>query len=74
MDGGARLVARLAFAAVPERLALFPFPHLVEVAVTLAHRRLEVITTIIASAEGPVPVAFGWHPYLAPPGAWDPVS
>ena len=30
---------------------------------------LEVTTAVEAVAGSPVPIAFGWHPYLAPPGA-----
>ncbi|MBU3675356.1 MAG: aldose 1-epimerase, partial [Solirubrobacteraceae bacterium] len=53
----------------PQRLALFPFPHVLEVAVRLVGLRLEVTTTVMAGDQGPVPVAFGWHPYLSPPGS-----
>ena len=67
--GGASLAARLDFGADPRRLELFPFPHTVELAVRLAGLRLEVATTVRAVGPVPVPVAFGWHPYLAPPGA-----
>lgn len=67
--GGAAVLARLDFGADPARLALFPFPHVLEVAVRLVGLRLEVATTVMAGDEGPVPVAFGWHPYLSPPGA-----
>lgn len=65
----ARLTARLDFGAVPERLAAFPFPHVLELDVSLRGRVLALITTIHAGEGSPVPVAFGWHPYLAPPGA-----
>lgn len=67
--GGAGLNARLDWGADERRLALFPFPHTVELDVRLAGLRLEIVTTVIAGDERPVPVAFGWHPYLAPPGA-----
>ena len=67
--GGAGLVARLDFGADPRRLELFPFPHTLEVAVRLVGLRLEIATTVIAGVEGPVPISFGWHPYLAPPGS-----
>lgn len=67
--GGAGLLARLDWGADPRRLELFPFPHSLEITVRLAGLRLEVATTVLAGEEGPVPVAFGWHPYLAPPGA-----
>ncbi len=67
--GGAGLTARLDWGADPRRLELFPFPHSLEIAVRLVGLRLEVATTVLAGEDGPVPVAFGWHPYLAPPGA-----
>jgi len=66
---GARIAARLDFGAVPERLSSFPFPHVLELEVSLRGRTLGLVTTIEAGDEGPVPVSFGWHPYLAPPGA-----
>lgn len=65
----ARITARLDFGAVPERLRAFPFPHVLELEVSLRGRTLELVTTIEAGDEGPVPVSFGWHPYLAPTGA-----
>jgi len=50
-------------------LELFPFPHKLAVAVDLDEAGLAVTTTVTPSARTPVPVAFGWHPYFAPPGA-----
>jgi aldose 1-epimerase len=67
-ERGARLVAELDFGARPERLAAFPFPHLVRLAVTLTGDRLAIRTTLEPSADVPVPVAFGFHPYLQLPG------
>lgn len=66
--GGASMLARLDWGADPRRLGLFPFPHSLEISVRLVGLRLEVGTTVLAGEDGPVPVAFGWHPYLAPPG------
>src|SRR6202040_653365 len=40
-------------------LALFPFRHRVELAVTLRPDGLTLETTVVASSEGPVPVSFG---------------
>jgi len=65
--GAARLTACLDFAAAPDLLALFPFPHLVEVTVTLARTTLAVATTVRATGTVAVPVAFGWHPYFRLP-------
>ena len=50
-------------------LELFPFPHELVVAVALDERGLEVTTSVEAVRGSAVPVAFGWHPYVAPPGA-----
>jgi galactose mutarotase-like enzyme len=67
-DAGARLRADLDFAAHPELLAGFPFPHRLEAEVMLSGRTLSVQTTLVATGERPVPVAFGYHPYLGLPG------
>ena len=45
-------------------LAVFPFRHRVELAVTLRPDGLTLETTAVASSEGPVPVSFGFHPYF----------
>jgi aldose 1-epimerase len=63
------LRARLDWAADPDRLALFPFPHTVEINAALAPDALRIETTIAATGDAPVPLAFAFHPYLAPPGA-----
>jgi aldose 1-epimerase len=52
-----------------ERLEDFPFPHRLEVDVTLADDALTLRTTLTATTAVPVPVAFGYHPYLVLPGA-----
>jgi galactose mutarotase-like enzyme len=67
-ERGARLVAELDFGARPERLAAFPFPHVLRLAATLAGDRLAVRTTLEPTAGVPVPVAFGFHPYVRLPG------
>ncbi len=46
----------------------FPFPHRIEVAVTAHGPQLTLDTTVIPTGPRPVPVAFGWHPYLRLPG------
>jgi len=47
----------------------FPFAHEVEVEVALPPAGgLRVTTAVTASADGPLPVAFGWHPYFVVPG------
>jgi galactose mutarotase-like enzyme len=65
-DGG--LQARLDFGAHPELLEAFPFPHAIGLVVTLDDHRLTITTTIDANADAPVPVSFGFHPYLTLPG------
>jgi galactose mutarotase-like enzyme len=67
-DGGARLRADLDFAAHPELLAGFPFPHRLETEVVLSGRTLSIETTLEATGDVAVPVAFGYHPYLRLPG------
>ncbi len=61
----AGLVAALDFGAHPELLALFPFPHRVEMAVEVAADRLSVRLAVVPSGSEAVPVSFGFHPYLA---------
>jgi aldose 1-epimerase len=63
----ARLVAHLDFAAHRELLAGFPFPHLLEQEVVVQRGRLAVGTTVRAG-DRPVPISFGYHPYLRLPG------
>jgi aldose 1-epimerase len=62
------LVAGFDYGAWPELLAAFPFPHRLTVAATLQEASLAVTTTLAATDQRPVPVAFGWHPYLRLPG------
>ena len=52
----------------PELLAIFPFPHHVEMAVRLRPFDLEIDTTVFADADSPVPISFGFHPYFGLPG------
>ena len=67
--GSSWLTAKLDFGAHPELLAVFPFPHVLELAIRLEAAALVVTTTVTAGRESAVPVSFGFHPYLAPPGA-----
>src|SRR4029079_10039257 len=59
-----RAVAELAWGEDPA----FPFPHRMELEVTLGERELRIASTLEA-LEGEVPVPFGWHPWFTPPGA-----
>jgi aldose 1-epimerase len=47
-------------------LAAFPFPHHLSVEMRLRDRTLTISTRV--RAEEPVPISFGWHPYLTLPG------
>jgi aldose 1-epimerase len=62
------LQARLDFGAQPELLEAFPFPHELLMDVTLDGKGLRITTTVDASQDSPVPISFGFHPYLALPG------
>ena len=63
------LEAGFDYGAWPQLLAAFPFPHRLTVTATLQGASLAVTTTLAATGQRPVPVAFGWHPYLRLPGA-----
>jgi aldose 1-epimerase len=76
IDHSARdaLEARLAWTS-PELLELFPFGHEVRVRASVSDGELTVATQVHAAEDDPVPVSFGYHPYLRVPGAprstWD---
>jgi aldose 1-epimerase len=61
------LSAELDFGAHPDLLAAFPFPHRLRLDVALRRRTLTVRTTMTATGDVAVPVAFGFHPYLRLP-------
>jgi aldose 1-epimerase len=61
------LAAELDFGAHPDLLAAFPFPHRLRLDVALRRRTLTVRTTMTATGDVAVPVAFGFHPYLRLP-------
>jgi galactose mutarotase-like enzyme len=69
------LSGSLDYARRDDRLAAFPFPHALELEYRLTDGHLDVTTTIRATGDVDVPVAFGWHPWLALPGvpraAWE---
>ena len=67
-ESPARLRGRLDFAAHDELMAGFPFPHALELTAELSDARLEITTELVATGDVPVPVAFGFHPYLRLPG------
>lgn len=70
----ARLVGRFDFGSRPDLMASFPFPHELSVEAVVDSRSLVVATSIRPTGDRPVPVAFGWHPYLrlphSPRRAW----
>jgi galactose mutarotase-like enzyme len=61
-----RLVCRLRHDGA-ELLEAFPFRHELIVAVELSRRGLAVTTSIQTDERVPVPVSFGWHPFLRVP-------
>ena len=63
------LSAELDFGADARLLASFPYPHLLAVNVRLADRTLTVRTTVTPTGDQPVPLCFGFHPYLQLPDA-----
>lgn len=52
-----------------EVFQVFPFRHELDYEARLLDGRLEIDVTVHACGEDSVPVAFGFHPYFAPPGA-----
>jgi aldose 1-epimerase len=63
------LSARLSWSeSEPQLFEVFPFRHDLLYEARLIDGRLEIEVTVHASGEDVVPVAFGFHPYLAPGG------
>jgi len=62
-----RVTARLEWSR-QDLLAVFPFRHWLELTASLASDALTLETTLAAHGDGPVPVSFGFHPYLSLPG------
>jgi aldose 1-epimerase len=60
------LTARLPWRSA-DLLAIFPFPHEVEMNVHLRPDALKIKTTVIANSGSPVPISFGFHPYFGLP-------
>jgi aldose 1-epimerase len=67
-DERAWLRARFDFAAHDELLTAFPFEHELTLEASLAGDTLTIVTTVVPTDEPPVPISFGWHPYLTLPG------
>jgi galactose mutarotase-like enzyme len=66
-DGGATVAAALDAGERPDVLAGFPFPHVIRVEARLRGGALSIETTLRATGDVPVPVSFGYHPYLRLP-------
>lgn len=67
-DAWALVAARLDFPSDGELGAMFPFPHSMEVEMSVAGDTLTVRSTLTATGDVDVPVSFGWHPYFRIPG------
>jgi aldose 1-epimerase len=65
----ARVHAALDFGAHAELMAAFPFRHEVMLEAALTSTRLTITTRIRATGGAPVPISFGFHPYLRLPGS-----
>jgi len=64
----AGLKASLEFGDHPELLDAFPFPHRLELEITLARNSLTITTTVTPTGGLAVPLAYGFHPYISLPG------
>ena len=53
----------------------FPFPHRMRLYIEVVEATLRIRTTVLATGEAPVPVAFGFHPYFSlaglPRASWE---
>ena len=56
------------FAAREDLMSVFPFPHQLQFEAGISGQKLTIATTVRASGDVPVPIAFGYHPYLRLPG------
>jgi aldose 1-epimerase len=69
------LRAEFDFGADSRRMRLFPFAHVLAVRAIVDPVGLQITTTLRGTGDVAVPVAFGYHPYLRPPGvarsAWE---
>ncbi len=64
----AELAASFPFTAAGGLAAGFPFPHTLHLLAVVSPTGLWITTSVTADAGSPVPIAFGFHPYLAIPG------
>jgi aldose 1-epimerase len=63
------LAARFDFGAHDALLAVFPYPHVIEVEVRedATEQALTVTTRVLPTGDVAVPISFGWHPYVTIP-------
>lgn len=66
-ERGARLRAGFAFDEASGLTAQFPFPHELAIEVEPRGSAVGVAARVDASGDAPVPIAFGFHPYLRLP-------
>ena len=64
-----RATAVLDWAEHSDLMALFPHAHRLEVTFEVGPGTLRATTVVEANGNDSVPISFGWHPYLAIPGA-----
>jgi aldose 1-epimerase len=65
---GAVLAADFDFAAHDDLMGAFPFAHELLLDATLDGPTLRIATSVRAPGDAPVPISFGFHPYLRLPG------
>ncbi len=66
-DGGV-IEAAFDFTAQPGLMDAFPFPHTLLLEASLEGPTLTIAVTVSAAGSVPVPISFGFHPYLRLPG------
>jgi aldose 1-epimerase len=52
----------------PELVAALPFPHRIEMEIAIVGSTLTVASALLPTADAPVRLVFGFHPYLRIPG------
>jgi aldose 1-epimerase len=67
-NGAGSLLARLDWDPAHPAFELFPFPHRLEYRARVTDVSIEVALALEPSEDAPVPVSFGFHPYLRIPG------
>jgi aldose 1-epimerase len=66
-DDGGVLGASLDLGERPDLLAAFPFPHQLRLEAAVSGSKLTIAASVHANAGTPVPISFGFHPYLRLP-------